>query len=206
MKVVKVKLKSISAYSQSGAIGTPKNEGEGGDDYERRTWRERIHRDEHGVAFIPPMCFKKAIDAACKYSSMKIPGRGSATYAKHIESGTFLVEPLSLNIHYESVPGDWLFLDANGKKGKMSSGRVLRCMPRFDHWEGEITVHVIDETVLQTTKRGGKDMTVLEFVIRQAGQVIGIGRFRPENGGYLGRFVVTGFEVIDMGDEDEAAA
>jgi hypothetical protein len=202
MKTVKVHLKSVSPYSQSRAIGVPKNASESGDDYERRTWRERIHADADGLAYIPPMAFKKAIDAAAKYSAVKIPGGRSATYTKHVESGIIIIDPMPLGVKKDQVEGEWLFLDANGKKGKQSSGRVLRQMPKFDHWEGELTIRVIDEVVLHT--KAESKMTILEYILRQAGSLIGIGRFRAENGGFYGRFVVQSFEIME--DSDEAAA
>lgn len=203
MKIVTVRLKSASPYSQSKAIGTPKKADESHDDFERRTWQERVHTDAEGFAYIPPMAFKKALDAAAKYTGLKIPGGRSSTYTKHVESGTMIIEPLRLEVRAKDVPGEWLFLDANGKSGKQSSGRVLRCMPRFDHWEGDVTIHVIDETVLHK-KPGSKDLTVLEHFLRQAGALIGIGRFRPECKGFYGRFTVVRFAVEE--GSDEAAA
>lgn len=200
MKTVRVRLKSVSPYSQSGAIGVEKLPAESGDDYERRTWRERVHADADGLAYIPPMSFKKALDAAAKYSALKVPGGRSATYTKHVESGTFIVDPMPLGVRKDEVPGEWLFLDANGKKGKASSGRVMRCMPKFDHWEGDVVIRVIDEKVLNTHPEN-KKITVLEHFMRTAGSLIGIGRFRPENGGFYGRFVVTAFEIVEEADE-----
>ena len=206
MKVVRAKLKSISPYSQSHVIGEPKLESETHDDYEKRCWRFRIHADSDGIVFIPPMAFKKALDAAAKYASLKVTGRGNATYTKHVESGTFLYDPLLLDVKRDDVPGEWLFLDANGKKGKQSSGRVLRCMPKVDHWDGYVTIHVLDETVLNTKPKqedesSKKPITVLQHFLEVAGAMIGIGRFRPENGGFYGRFVVEEFEIHEASDE-----
>jgi hypothetical protein len=44
-------------------------------------------------------------------------------------------------------------------------------------------------------------LTVLEHFLRVAGALIGIGRFRPENGGFYGRFTVESF-VIAGGDDE----
>jgi len=197
MKIIRCRLKSVSPYSCSKAIGVEKKPGESADDYERRTWAERIHADADGIAFIPPMAFKKALDSAARYAGMKIPGKGNATYSKHVESGTFIMEPLSLAQPKEEVVGEWLFLDANGKKGKASSGRVMRRMPRFDHWDGILCIHVIDDTVLQTTAVQGeeKKMPALRHFLNVAGSMIGVGRFRPENGGFYGRFIVQEFDI-----------
>lgn len=191
-KTIIARLKSVSPYSQSRLIGDDKLANESPDDYERRCWRSRMHVDSDGLVYIPPMSFKKALDSAAKYSGLKIPGKGQATYTKHVESGTLIYDPLPVGVRGDQVPGEWLHLDANGKKGKGSSGRVSRCMPRVDHWEGDVTIHVIDEKVLNMHPED-KSITVLEKFLRVAGSLIGIGRFRPENGGFYGRFTVESF-------------
>lgn len=202
MKLCIASLESIAPYSQSKAIMGGKRDDESHDDFERRAWPERIHADKDGNVFIPPMAFKKAIDAAAVYMKMKIPGQGQATYSKKFASGILVMDPLVLPITKEQVPGEWLHLDANGKKmGQGSSGRVHRCMPRIDSWAGDLHIHVIDEIVLNTFK--GK-RTVLEEVLNTAGALIGIGRFRPAVGGFYGRFVVKSFEIREMGDVQAA--
>lgn len=51
----------------------------------------------------------------------------------------------------------------------------------IESWCGLITIHVLDDTITED---------VLEDHLKQAGQFIGIGRFRPRNNGYYGRFKV----------------
>lgn len=203
MKIVKARLKSVSPLSMSKALGEPKLPNESDDDYERRVWRERMHHDSDGMVFIPPMSLLKPLQAAAQYGSLKIPGERSATYTKHFLQGIFCMEPIPLGVHIDDVPGEWLFLDANGKKGKGSSGRVFRCMPRIDHWEGTLVIHVVDEKVLHSHPEN-KKITVLEHFLRLAGSTQGVGRFRPERGGFYGRFVVESFEIMEAGDVDAA--
>lgn len=200
-KIVKAYLKSISPYGQSRAFLVDKMPSESHDDYEKRSWRNRIHANNDGSVFIPPMVFKKALDGAAKYGSLQIPGKGKSTYTKFFESGTLIMDPVPLPLKKADVIGEWLFLDANGKKGKQSSGRVLRCMPRIESWEGEVIIFVIDETVLHTKQNS--NITVLEHFLKLAGSRIGIGRFRPENGGFYGRFSVSSFKIQEI--EDAAA-
>jgi len=52
-----------------------------------------------------------------------------------------------------------------------------------------VVFHVIDETVTRD---------VLAQHLAEAGKLIGIGRFRPRNNGYYGRFNVTSLEEIDV--------
>jgi hypothetical protein len=48
--------------------------------------------------------------------------------------------------------------------------------------------------VLQTWPETGQ--TVFQFILERCGQFVGIGRFRPRNRGFYGRFLVTDFVVL----------
>lgn len=180
MKTAVATLESISPYSQSRHYQVEKLPKEGADDFEKRTWRNRMHLTDDGQVFIPPMAFKNCLSEIAKYLGMQIPGKGKATYTKHIEAGILVTDPLVLPVHGDDVPGEWLFVPADGRRG--SGKRVNRCFPRINQWSGQVTFHVMDETVTEEVFR-----THLE----QAGAFIGIGRFRPRNNGYYGRFRVT---------------
>ena len=59
MKTITFALKSASPYGQSKAYTEPaKEDKESPADYEKRTWRERMHATEFGYIFIPPMVLK----------------------------------------------------------------------------------------------------------------------------------------------------
>lgn len=179
MHVATVSLKSISPYSQSRKYRTEFLAKESKDDYEKRTWRDRIHADENGMCFIPPMCFKKNLEEAAQFLGLKIPGKRNATWTKHFKSGILVLQGLELGVHRDEVHGQWLYLNADGRSG--SGTRVDRCMPFFPQWSGVVTYHVIDDEITQD---------VFTYHLEQAGQLIGIGRFRPRNGGFYGRFKI----------------
>lgn len=179
MKTAKVKIKSISPYSQSRHYDDPKTAKELPKDYEARTWRGRMHTDKDGVVFIPPMAFKNCLSEAAKYLGIQIPGKGKSTYTKHFEAGVLVMDPLSLGIKADEVPGEWLFVPSDGVRG--SGKRVDKCFPVIHEWEGEVTFYVLDETITED---------VFLNHLTQAGQFIGIGRFRPRNNGFYGRFAV----------------
>jgi len=179
MKTAIATLKSISPYSQSRYHDTEKLAKEAADDYEKRTWRNRLHVDQDGMVFVPPMAFKNSLDEAAKYISMKIRGKGNSTYTKHFEAGVLVTEGLCLNIKPDDVDGEWLFMNADGNRG--SGKRVKRCYPIIHQWEGEVVYIVGDETIT-------KDVFHEHLVA--SGQFIGIGRFRPRNRGFYGRFTV----------------
>jgi hypothetical protein len=174
-------LRSITPYSQSRYHESPAQPNESKDEYEMRTWRERMHFNKDGDVFIPPMSFKNALAEAAKYLNIRITGGGRSTYTKHFRSGVIVGTPLPVGVHKDEVPGDVLFLNSDGKRG--GGTRVKRKMPRIDEWDGDVEFTIIDDKITPE---------VFERVLIAAGSVIGIGRFRPENGGYYGRFSVEG--------------
>jgi hypothetical protein len=91
-----------------------------------------------------------------------------------------VLDGLPLPITKDKVPGEWLFVPADGRRG--SGKRVSKCFPLVQSWSGEVTFHVLDNMITQP---------VFETHLREAGNFIGIGRFRPRNNGYYGRFKVN---------------
>lgn len=179
MKTAKITLKSTSPYSQSRLIQSPREPKETADDHEKRTWRERMHVNVDGNVFIPPMAFKNCLSESAKYLGMQIPGKGKATYTKHFEAGLLIMDPLVLPIRAEDVVGEWFHVPADGRRG--GSRRVLRCFPVIPSWAGDVIAYVLDEAITSE---------VLDTHAREAGRFIGIGRFRPRNNGFYGRFEV----------------
>ncbi|BEH18897.1 hypothetical protein [Burkholderia pseudomallei] len=177
MKTAIATIKGVSPYSQSKHYNTEKLPKELAKDYETRTWRDRLHATDDGTVFIPPMSFKNCLSEAAKFLSLQIPGKGKATYTKHFEAGVLVTDALHLDIKKDDVPGEWLFVPADGIRG--SGKRVEKCFPVIHQWSGDVTFHILDETITRD---------VFEHVLTQAGAFIGIGRFRPRNNGFYGRF------------------
>lgn len=188
MKVATAHLKSLSEYSQSRKLQSEKPTKESHADFEKKVWRERMHVDpKTGQVFIPPMAFKFSLETAAKYLRMRIPGKDRSEYGKHFKSGVIVVQGLLLPDIAAKVEGEWLSLHANGKRG--SGTRVDRCMPVIRSWEGEVEYHILDDTITEE---------VFEKHLREAGNFIGIGRFRPENGGYYGRYSVENIKWKEL--------
>jgi hypothetical protein len=194
MQTVRAVLKSISPYSQSKYVDKdehPKNGKESADDYEKRTWQARVHLDDKGAPYMPPMALKKSLDAASAYLG-KIPGERNATYVKRFKSGLLVTDNIPLRSNGKPVTkiddfeGEWLFLDAGGKAGQGST-RVKRRMPRLREWEVTATIYLIDEIIT---------LDVLRRALEDAGRFVGVGRFRPQVGGFYGRFLVKSLEAV----------
>lgn len=191
MHTAKVTLKSISAYSQSRQHTEEKLNREGYDDYEERTWRSKMHRNKEGQVFMPQMGLKQALTNAARRSGDKIPGKRGATYTKHFEGGVLVIDPPLLYDHSGrpilavEVAGLKLSVNADGKRG--SGKRVWRIFPDIAEWQANVTFTVLDDVVTKDVFRKTLD---------EAGAFVGVGRFRPENGGYYGRFEVVSLEWI----------
>ncbi len=181
MKLATCTLKSVSPYSQSRSYSQEieHNEGETHEDYEQRTWRNKSHSTPEGNIFMPPMSFKMALDTAAKMKGLKVPGKGPATYTKFFVSGVLCMEAPVLPDKKDDVAFDRIFANADGRRG--SGKRVWRTFPRIDNWETKVDFHILADEITKS---------VFERVLIQAGAFVGIGRFRPENGGFYGRFEV----------------
>lgn len=182
MKPIKITatLRSTTPYSQSKYVTEEKLDKEGHDAYDKRTWRHRMHYDKEGNIYIPPMAFKNCLSDAAKYLSIQIPGKGKSTYTKHFEAGVICVQPVPIGYHKDEVEAEALHVPSDGRRG--GTKRVLKRFPFFPSWEADVDFLLLDRTITED---------VFIDVLEQAGSLIGIGRFRPRNNGYYGRFEVV---------------
>lgn len=183
MHTAKVQLKSISAYSQSAPIQSKRESNESYDDFETRTWRERMHVTENGDVFIPAMAIKNSLASAGKWLGRSIPGKGKSTYAKRLEAGVMVIEDIHLNVKAADVKGNKLFVPADGIRG--SGKRVFKTFPLIPAWLGRVEFTILDDIISKE---------VFQEHLEQAGMFIGIGCFRPQNNGTFGRFSIEKFE------------
>jgi hypothetical protein len=183
-KLASATLKGVAPYSPNKAFKIDKLNKELPEAYEERTWRERLHYDDDGQVFIPPMAFKNCMAEIAKYLSVQIPGKGKSTYTKHFEAGILVVDNPYLGIHRDDVAGDWVFVPSDGVTG--SGKRVHKKFPIIPApWQTTVQFIVMDDIIT-------KD--VFKQHLDQAGQLIGVGRFRPRNRGVYGRFLVESFD------------
>jgi len=179
MKLAVCDLKSVTAYSQSRYYKAEKLPGELAGAYEERTWRERCHVLPNGNLFIPPMAFTNSLKEAARYLNISIPGKGKQTFTKHFEAGVLVSEPMELQETKAEVEGEWVFVPSDGRRG--GGSRVEKCFPLIKGWSGQVAYYILDDIITED---------VFKRVLETSGGLIGIGRFRPRNLGYYGRFEV----------------
>lgn len=182
MKKAICKLKSLSPVTFGKFHQTPKLEKELSDRYELRTWKEKAHYDGKGFVKIPSAMIGNCIRESAKFMSIQIPGKGKATYTKHFDAGIFVQNDIITKVHKDKLDGYTHHVPADGMPG--GTKRVIKTFPIVQEWEGEIIVLIGDPIITAD---------IFEDVIRNAGNLIGIGTWRPRNRGSNGRF-----ELVDM--------
>jgi hypothetical protein len=186
-------LESLTPYSQSGFYVSERDPKETWENFEKNHWREKMHLTADGNVFIPPMSFKFCITEAAKRMGRKIPGRGNATYGKRFEGGFLCMDAIVLPVKGEDVEGEWINANADGVRG--SGKRVRRCFPVIPEWTADVRLWLTDDIITED---------IFEEAVSEAGQFIGIGRFRPEKGGFYGRYKVN--ELVWESDAQAQAA
>lgn len=192
MIIATCNLEGSSPYSQSRHYDestAAKKNGESPSDYEDRTWQHRAHVTKGGNLFIPGMAFANALKTSAKRLRIKVKGKGNSEFTKHFEAGVMVLEDLKLPLRLEDADRDTLFVPSDGVRG--SGKRVTKHFPRIDEWEGALKFYILDPVITRE---------VFEGVLRNAGKLVGIGRFRPEKCGHYGRFNVKSVDWLDVGD------
>lgn len=189
MRLCKAQLESIpgSPYSQAAQHEEPKLDRESHDDYDIRTWRSKCTVNDKGQVCVPAMAFKQCIDHAAQKLGEKVPGRRGATYKGFFTSGFICDGDVPISNGKPLTPKDAVMvtINANADGVRGSGKRVKRRFPSFDKWHGVAEFTIVDDII--TTE-------VFEHHLKSAGMIVGIGRYRPGNGGSNGRFRVVKVE------------
>jgi hypothetical protein len=186
MKKATVKLKSLTPVTFGKFHQMPPEEKELPDAYERRTWREKAHYTDDGFVKIPGTMIGNCIRESAKFLSLQIPGKGKSTYSKHFDAGIIIYNDIKTTVHKNDLQGHIQHVPSDGTPG--GSRRVLKVFPIIQEWSGQIEILIGDEIITAD---------VFEKVLRNAGQLIGLGTWRPRNRGMNGRFELVSMKWSD---------
>lgn len=194
MRQCKVYLAGIpgSPYSQSAMHDTPMLDRETHEDFDIRTWREKCTTNGNGEVCIPAMGLKQAIDSAAYKLGVKVPNRRGATFKNFFTSGYFCDNDAPLvngKGFWTKDEAELIIINAHADGRRGSGTRVKRRFPQFPTWSATAEFTITDDIITRE---------IFEHHVKAAGMIVGIGRFRPENGGKNGRFRVEEFEWRDM--------
>lgn len=191
MKTYKVELTGVSELFFGKPVTEPKQKNETHDQHDARTAHLKINTDPAGNVCIQPFALKNALESAAKRIQRPIPGQGKSTFSKLFRQGILVVDRMILTgdngkpLKVDDIQMDRLFVPSDGRRG--SGKRVWRTFPRAATWRTEATIHVVDPKI---------DAEVLEEHLIEAGQFVGFGSMRVENGGIAGRFKVDSVSEV----------
>jgi hypothetical protein len=177
------KIQFVAPYCQSRFHAEPKLAKELSDDYEKRTWKKRLHVDDGGNIIIPGMAFSNCIKEAAKFLGLQIPGKGKMTWTKQFEAGISVVEDISTGFAVDDAIEKRMFVPSTGIRG--DGKRVMKSYPILLPGPKPF---VIDVPFVLTNDMITPEVFTQHLV--QAGQLIGLGSFRVRNNGIFGRFKV----------------
>lgn len=137
-----------------------------------------IYRDRDGKIIFPAFNVKSAMSRAAR--EYTVPGKGKRTFKDLVKAG-ILIEPqdIPLKIPDGSDPEKSWEIDL--RPVVVQRARIIRARPRFDNWELEFNVSILDSIIKQDNVKN---------FITDAGKYNGLGDFRPE----FGLFEVVEFE------------
>ena len=156
-----------------------------------RTWREKCTVDARGQVAIPSMAMKQCIDTAAYKLGIKVPNRRGATYKNFFASGFFANSdvPIANGKALTKADAVMVSINANADGVRGSGKRVRRRFPEFAKWAGVAEFTITDDIITPE---------IFETHVKASGLIVGVGRFRPENGGRNGRFRAVKFEWNDI--------
>lgn len=181
LRIATVRIKSLTPYSQSKALQSEKPKEESYDDFNKRIWPERMHVNDAGDVFIPAAGISQGLAAAASYLGKggNLKKKGNATWAQNFMCGLAIAAGPTIGLKVKEARAEPIYCHADGKR--TPGPRVWRTYPVFDQWAATLEIHILDETIPEG---------IFSQVVEAFGLFIGIGRHRPQNGGYLGRFTV----------------
>ncbi len=187
MRTCTITFHGTAPYSQSRKHDIPKPQQDTHEVHDENTWREKCNVNADGEVVIPAMAFKQSIAAAAKRMGLQIPNKGKATYTKFFESDVICTGDVPIGVFKDSIGSIAIQANSDGVRG--SGKRVRRIFPQTDQWSGTAEFLLVDDNIPND---------VFERVVTTAGIGVGVGRFRPENGGMNGRFSVDSFTWVEV--------
>jgi len=136
-----------------------------------------LYKDDRGGIYQPASHIEGALANAGR--SFKITGKRGATYGKLVGS--------TVEVWPDAIPHKQTAYEIDSRPVVVQRARVIRYRPRFDEWELDFTIRLLDEQLAMKT---------IKEILDHAGLYVGIGDFRPQRGGKFGKFMVTRFEEV----------
>jgi hypothetical protein len=140
------------------------------------------YRNSDGKCFIPPDQIRGSLITAGSYVKAKVGGRSKSM--KILVAAMFMVSPEQIIIP------DYDAIDKRSAVNRNIKGRVIVIRPKWSQWQADFELSVYEDSI-------SKEQIAQLF--EYAGNLVGIGSFRPTNSGLFGRFELTKLEPLTNG-------
>jgi hypothetical protein len=176
----RVELFSTTPYAQSRNHNLRHLDGESEEEYEERTWQHRMHvrnyTDETGQRYKAVVIPASNLLYSLKNAARLLDPPVNVT-------GIKVVSDLDLGISPDQCRKESVNAHLDGSRG--SADRIIRHFPTFDEWDGVVNLVIVDENITES---------LLRELFEVAGQLVGVGQFRPQNRGTNGCWQVRSVE------------
>lgn len=136
-------------------------------------------RNQDGSCFIPSDHIRGSLIGAGSYVKAKVGGRSKSM--KVVVAAMFMVDPEQILLP------DYDAIDKRSAVNRNIKARVISIRPKWTTWEAEFTLNVYENTITVET---------IKQLFEYAGNLVGIGSFRPTNNGLFGRFELVEIQEV----------
>lgn len=154
------------------------------EDSKRAAFHSYLNKD--GKAFIPTVQIKGALINSGKSIKAKV-GNANKNMS-NIVAGQFYIRSENENAPEEiELKSESYEIDKRSAVNRNIKARIISIRPKWKNWSATFKIIVDNDTITDST---------IETLIKDAGNNIGIGSYRPQNKGEFGRFIIDKFEKI----------
>ena len=195
---IKFTIEGIAPYSQSKMLDAKREKNEGWDDFESRIWRDKAHVGDDGDSIlIAGHAIHQMLVVGAQKGRLQPKAAKSARegLANRLVTGIAVQGDATTNMKLSKASCVPINAHANGKRG--SGTRVVRKFPQWPNpWTASFEILLLDESLT---------VDDVKAALESGGLTCGLGRFRPENMGMNGRFIVKSVIASELGIADLAA-
>jgi hypothetical protein len=138
------------------------------------------YRNTDGRCFIPPDQIRGSLIGAGSYVKAKVGGRSKSM--KILVAAMFMVSPEQILLP------DYDAIDKRSAVNRNIKARVIIIRPKWTTWEAEFTLSVYEDSI---------SIDAIKQLFEFAGNLVGIGSFRPTNNGLFGRFELVSLKNLE---------
>jgi hypothetical protein len=212
MHEVKFEVQGITDLMFGKPVTSQKKDNETHEQFEERTWKEKISVTKEGQVMLNPFCVTNSLVNAGEWLKRKVPGEQRATFTKRFRCGVSPGEQVLLylsnskpaevgdlksqklhdpagpcRVTIDDIDPVRIFVPSTGERG--GSKRVFRIFPTLHDWIAKGNCYIFD---------GKIDRDVFFDHLVCVGRFVGWGSMRVGNGGINGRFAVTKCEFHEI--------